>query len=172
MLRISYPRAHLACCLGLAAIVTVLVSAASSRRAEAVTLINPVASPAAKAASDGLITEVRHGGGGHGGHFSGFRGGFHAARIGGLHAAPAYSGHRRIGTYPYGGYRYVGHPYVRRHHHFYRRYYGGFYSSYYPYYYAYPRYHRCRIIWTYYGPRRVCHWHRWYRWGYSYPYYW
>ena len=38
-------------------------------------------------------------------------------------------------------------------------------ADYYPYY-NYPR--RCRVIWTYYGPRRVCRWHRWH-----YPYrYW
>ncbi len=33
-------------------------------------------------------------------------------------------------------------------------------------YYAYPRYyHRCRIVWTYYGPRKICrypHWRRHY----------
>lgn len=57
-----------------------------------------------------------------------------------------------IGIYrPHYGYR-----------HFHRRYY---YGGYYPYYH-YPR--RCRVIWTYYGPRRVCRWHRWH-----YPYrYW
>ena len=38
--------------------------------------------------------------------------------------------------------------------HFHRRYYGGYYP-----YYHYPR--RCRIIWTYYGPHRICRWHRW-----------
>ncbi|MGY3405743.1 hypothetical protein ACVWZV_001856 [Bradyrhizobium sp. GM5.1] len=37
---------------------------------------------------------------------------------------------------------------------FHRRYYGGYYP-----YYSHPR--RCRVIWTYYGPRRVCRWHRW-----------
>lgn len=46
--------------------------------------------------------------------------------------------------------------------HFHRRYY---YYGYYPYYH-YPR--RCRVTWTYYGPRRICRWHRWH-----YPYrYW
>ena len=29
-----------------------------------------------------------------------------------------------------------------------------FHGGYYPGYYAY--HHRCRIVWTYYGPRRVC----------------
>ena len=51
----------------------------------------------------------------------------------------------------------------RRHVHHHRRF---FYGGYYPYYATY--YPRCRIIYTYYGPRRVCgyrHWHhrRWYR---------
>ncbi len=42
---------------------------------------------------------------------------------------------------------------------------GAYYGGYYPYYH-YPR--RCRVIWTYYGPRRICRWHRWH-----YPYrYW
>lgn len=183
MLRIS--RLHLVRWLGLAAIVTLSVSAASTHSAEALSLINPAASPAAKAASDGMITRVRHGGGGggfhgggrlgggggfRGGHIGGFGGGggFRAARIGGFRAAPAYYG-GRIGGYRHGGYRFAARPLVYRHRHFNRRYYGG----YYPYYYGSPYYHRCRIIWTYYGPRRICRWHHWrgwHRWGY--PFYW
>jgi hypothetical protein len=42
----------------------------------------------------------------------------------------------------------------RFHHH--RRFYGGGY--YYP---AYYHHRRCRVIWTYYGPRRICRWHHW-----------
>jgi hypothetical protein len=149
--------------LGLAAVATLMLSAGTARRAEAMTPINPTALPAAKAASDDLVTQVRHGGGGHGGggHFhggggGGFRGG--GGHFGGLHgggfhgggfrAAPAFHG----GGIRYGGVRHYGgggfHRYgiYRPHYgyrHFHRRYY---YGGYYPYYH-YPR--RCRIIWTY-----------------------
>jgi hypothetical protein len=164
-------------------VVTLILSAAPTRRAEALTLINPAAAPTAKAASDGMITEIRHGGGGRGGggfHGGGFRGGgahfggggfrgggFHAGRIGGFRGGPVYRGHVagfRYGGYRYGGYRYAGRPYFHRRHYFHRRFYGG----YYPYYYL--RFHRCRTVWTYYGPRRICRWRHWYPW--SLPYYW
>ena len=46
---------------------------------------------------------------------------------------------------PYHGYRFA---HFRHHRRF-------FHGGYYPYY-----HHRCRIVWTHYGPRRVC-WHRW-----------
>ena len=156
--------------LGIAA-ATLMLSAGTAQRAEALTLINPATSPATKAATDDLVTQVRHGGGGHGGgghfHGGGFRGGgFHGAHIGGFRAAPAFHG----GGYRYGGFRHYG---GYRHHGFYRPYYGHrhfhrryYYGGYYPYYH-HPR--RCRIIWTYYGPRRICRWHRWH---YPYRYYW
>lgn len=146
--------------LGLVAVATLILSSGIARRAEAMTPINPTALPAAQAASDDMMIQVR-GGGGHGGFHGGFHGGghfggFHAGgmRYGGFHHFGGY--HRHWGGYyrPYYGYR-----------HFHRRYY---YGGYYPYYsyYHYPR--RCRIIWTYYGPRRVCRWHHWH-----YPYrYW
>jgi hypothetical protein len=169
MLRVFGPGASLIRCLGLAAVATLVLSAATARRTDALTLINPASSPAAKAATDGMITAVRHGGGGfHGGgaHVSGFRGGGHVGHIGGFRAAPV--GH--IGGYRHGGYRYgavhryggyAGYPRFYRHHHIHRRvYYGGYYPAYYPRYY-HPR--RCRIVWTYYGPRRVCRWHHWHR---------
>jgi hypothetical protein len=169
--------------LGLAAVATLMLSAGTARRAEAMTPINPTALPAAKSASDDMITQVRHGGGGggHGGGFhggGGFRGGggfhgggaFHGGgghiggfRGGGFHgggfrAAPAFhgGGYRYGGIHHYGGYhRYGGYrPHYYGHRHFHRRYYGGYYP-----YYSHPR--RCRVIWTYYGPRRVCRWHRW-----------
>jgi hypothetical protein len=183
MLRIVVRRVSVTSLLGLAAVATLMLSAGPVRRAEALTLINPATLPAAKAASDDLITQVRHGGGGGGhgggfragggfrgggfhgggGHFGGFRsGGFRAAPIGGFRAAPVYRAH--FGGYRYGGYRRYGGYYGYRH--FHRRYY---YGGYYPYY-SYPR--RCRIIWTYYGPRRVCRWHHWHRWGYPYRMYW
>ncbi|HEV2154227.1 hypothetical protein [Bradyrhizobium sp.] len=161
MLRTSGLRASPIRLLGLAAVATLMLSAGTAHRAEAMTPINPTALPAAKAASEDLITQVRHGGGGgHGGGFHGggaHFGGFHG---GGFRAAPAFHG----GGYRYGGFRHYGgggfHRYgiYRPHYgyrHFHRRYY---YGGYYPYY-SYPR--RCRVIWTYYGPRRICRWHRW-----------
>ena len=58
--------------LGIAAAATLMLSAGTARRAEALTLINPATSPATKAATDDLVTQVRHGGpGGHGGGFHG-----------------------------------------------------------------------------------------------------
>lgn len=176
MLRILDPRTSPLRLLGLAAMATLMLMAGTARRAEAMTPINPTALPAAKAAGDGMITRVRfgggHGGGGHGGgfhgggfhggggHFGGFHGGgFHG---GGFRAAPAFHG----GGYRYGGFhRFGGYGGYHRHwgyrpyygyRHFHRRYYGGYYP-----YYHYPR--RCRIIWTYYGPRRICRWHHPYR---------
>jgi len=177
MLRILDLKASPMRLLGIAAATTLMLSAGSARRAEALTLINPATSPATKAAADDLVTQVRHGGGGHGGHGGGFHGGgfrggghfggFHGRGFhgGGFRAAPAFHG----GGYRYGGFRHYGgyHRYgiYRPHYgyrHFHRRYY---YGGYYPYYH-YPR--RCRIIWPYYGPRRVCRWPRWH-----YPYrYW
>ncbi|MBR0960493.1 hypothetical protein [Bradyrhizobium japonicum] len=169
---------------GIAAAATLMLSAGTARRAEALSLINPATSPATKAATADLVTQVRyggghggHGGGGHfhgggfrgggfhgGGHIGGFRGGgFHG---GGFRAAPAFH-HSHVGGYRYGGVRHSGYGGYHRHwgyhrphygyRHFHRRYY---YGGYYPYY-NYPR--RCRIIWTYYGPRRVCRWHYPYR---------
>jgi hypothetical protein len=186
MLRVLDARTSSIRLLGLAAVATLMLSAGTAQRAEAMTPINPTPLPAAKAASDDMITQVRHGGGGGGhgggfhggggfrgggfhgggGHIGGFRGGgFRGGHIGGFRAAPAFHG----GGYRYGGFRHYGgfHRYgiYRPHYgyrHFHRRYY---YGGYYPYYH-YPR--RCRVIWTYYGPRRVCRWHRWH-----YPYrYW
>lgn len=155
--------------LGLAAAATLVLSAGTARRAEALTLINPATSPTTKAAADDLVTQVRHGGGRHIGGFHG--GGFRGGHIGGFRAAPAFR-HGHVGGYRYGGFRHGGYGGYHRHwghhrphygyRHFHRRYYVG---GYYPYYH-YPR--RCRIVWTYYGPRRVCHWPRW-----QYPYrYW
>ncbi|WIW46684.1 hypothetical protein ML401_00765 [Bradyrhizobium sp. 62B] len=182
MLRIMGLRASPMRLLGIAAAATLMLSAGTARRAEALNLINPATSPATKAAGDDLVTQVRHGGGGHGGgghfhggggfrggggHIGGFRGGgFHGAHIGGIRAAPAFhgGGYRYGGVHRYGGFHRYGiyRPHYG-HRHFHRRYYVG---GYYPYYH-HPR--RCRIIWTYYGPRRVCRWHRWHH---PYRYYW
>jgi hypothetical protein len=106
-------------------------------------LITPSSSPSAKQASEGLTTEVRHGGGGwHGG-------GGHWHGGGGWHHGGGWHG---------GGFH------VARFHH--RHFYGGYYPAYYGGYYYHPA---CRIVWTYYGPRRICGYHhwwhrRWHRW--------
>ena len=138
-------------CLSLAAAAMLALSAAGSQRAEALSLINPGAVPAAKYASNGLTTEVR-GGHGHGGHGGAFRGG--GFRSGG---AAGFRG---------GGFRQGGSGIRHHRHHFHRHFY------YAPSYYYYP--HRyCRIVWTYYGPRKICryrpwwhhrHYHRHHRW--------
>ena len=163
--------------LALVAVAALTLSGVTVRRAEAMTPINPTALPVTKTASDDMITQVRfggHGGGGHGGggHFGGGHfGGGHVGggHFGGFHAAPAFhGGGMRYGGIHYGGFhRHWGGGYYRPYYgyrHFHRRYY---YGGYYPYYH-YPR--RCRIIWTYYGPRRICHWHHWHRWHYPYRY--
>jgi len=175
MQRIVDRRAGVLRLLGLAATAALMLVAAPARRAEALTLINPASSSVAKSATDGMITEVRHGGGGGGhmggghmggghmgggGHIGGgHMGGFRAAHIGGGGFRAAHiGGYRYGGMHRYGGYRHYGGYYHRPYYgyrHFHRRHY---YGGYYPYYH-HPR--RCRIIWTHYGPRRVCHWHRW-----------
>jgi hypothetical protein len=162
MTRSSDPRRGLVRCLGLAASVVLMLVVAPHRPAAAMSLITPQALPQADAASEGLITEVRGGhGGGHGGgfHGGGFHGGgghaFHGGggfHGGGFRAAPAFHG----GGFHHGGFHHGG-GFRFAHHH--RHFYGGYYPAYYPSYYYYPR--RCRIIYTHYGPRRVCHrWHR------------
>jgi hypothetical protein len=115
----------------------------------------------------GFTTEVRggHGGGGgfhrgggfHGGavfHGGGYRSGAAVHRGGGYRSAHVFRG----GGYRYSGTRYGGYRFAHRHHHFHRHFYYG------PSYYDYPYYshhRRCRVIWTYYGPRRVCHFRHW-----------
>jgi hypothetical protein len=176
MLKIPDSGRGLVRCLGLAAGALLLLSAAASERAEALSLVNPGAVPTAKYVSDGLTTEVRggHGGGGGGGHGGGgfrggggggFRGGggaaFHASgiRSGGavFHGGGYRSGAAVFhgGGYRYSGIRYGGQRFAHRHH---RRFFYG--PSYYDYPY-YSHYRRCRVIWTYHGPRRVCHFRHW-----------
>jgi hypothetical protein len=155
MMKIPDPRRGLVRCsvraLGLAAAAMLVLSAAPDRRAEALSLINPGAAPAAKMASDALTTEVRggHGGGGHGGGGGGYHGGgaFHGAAI---HAG----GFRTAHVFHNGGFRHGGFAFRHHRRHFF---YG---ASYYDYPYYYP-YRRCHIVWTYYGPRRVCHYRHW-----------
>jgi hypothetical protein len=151
MMNLSNLRSRLAQSMGVAAVAMLMLSA--TQRAEALSPIKPAASPIAQHAADALVTEVRggggHGGGGHGGGHGGGGhggGGFHG---GGLHGGGFHGGgfHRGGGAHGFGGYR----------HHFGRGFYG-----YEPGYYA-PR--RCRVIFTHYGPRRICrhHWHRHWR---------
>jgi hypothetical protein len=150
---------RLAGCFGLVAAAMLMLSATPSERAAATSLINPAAVPSAKHVSEGLMIEV-HGRGGGGG---GFRGGaVHFRGGGGYRAGSVFRGGGvRYGAYRASGYRYGGYRIAHRQHFHHRR----FYGSYYPYYssYYYPR-HRCRVIWTYHGPRRVCHWHHRHRW--------
>jgi len=163
MTRVSISTPGFARSLCLAAAAVLALSAMQSQRAEAMSPINPGFAPPAKSAADDLMIQVRGGrGGGHGGgHMGGGHiggGHFGAARIGGGGWHGARVAH--IGGYRYGGFRhYGGHRFAHFHH---RRFYGGFYP-----YTSYPYYHRrCRIVWTYHGPRRVCwhrHWHRWHR---------
>jgi hypothetical protein len=190
---ISDPGRGLVRCLGVTAAALFAFAAASQQRAEALSLASPGAAPSAKFATDGLATEVRHGGHGGGGggfrggggggfrgggfhgggfrgggaafHGGGFRGGGVAIHRGGFRAAPVFRG----GGYRY-GYRHVYHrPHFHHRHHFHRRFYAPRYYSY-PYYYGY-RHRYCRVIWTYYGPRKICKYRPWWRhryYGYRY----
>lgn len=132
-----------------------------------------------------------HGGGFRGGgaafHGGGFRGGaihgggFRAAPVfrgGGFRAAPVFrgGGFRAAPVFHGGGYR---HGYRRAYHrphfyhhrrHFHRRVY--FAPAYYgyPYYYGY-RHRYCRVIWTYYGPRKICRYRPWHRHHWRHRYY-
>jgi hypothetical protein len=151
-----------------------LLMLAPAQRAQALSLASPGAVPlSAKYVSDGLI-EVRggHGGGGHGGGFhGGGGGGFHGGGGGGFHGGGGRAFHGGGFRGFHGGIHrggFVGRPHVWAGHrvhwrgrHFVRpRFYGG----YYPYSYG----PRCRVILTYYGPRRICRYrpwvHRHYRW--------
>jgi hypothetical protein len=143
---------------GMIAAAMLVLMLVPAQRAQALSLASPgAAALSAKFVSDGLI-EVRggggghgggghggggHGGGGHGGGFHGGGGGFHGGGFHGFHGGFVGRPHGFIG--------HRGH--FRGRHFFGPRFYGG----YYPYYYG----PRCRVIWTYYGPRRVCRWHHW-----------
>jgi hypothetical protein len=165
MIKLADPGRGLGRCfarsLGLAAAEMLILSAAPDQRAEALSLINPGMAPATKHVSDGLTTEVRGGHGGHGGghgggghhgggaafHGGGFRSGGAAFHGGGFRGGHVFHG---------GGFRHSG--FAFRHHfhrhHFHRHFY------YAPSYYYYP--HRyCRVVWTYYGPRKICRYRPW-----------
>src|SRR5213592_413989 len=189
---ISDPGRGLVRRLGVTAAALLAFAAASQQRAEALSLASPGTAPSAKFATDDLTTEVRHGGHGGGGgfrggggggfrgggcggfrgggfhgggfrgggaafHGGGFRGGGMAIHRGGFRAALVFRG----GGMRY-GYRHVYHrPHFYHRHHFHRRFYASRYYSY-PYYYGY-RHRYCRVIWTYYGPRKICRYRPWYR---------
>src|SRR5450631_2206522 len=169
MIKILDPRAGLVRCLGLAAAAVLVLSAAPSQRAQALSLINPGAVPSAKYLSEGLTTEVRggHGGGGGGGHMGGGGGGGHMGggggghfggggmHMGGMHVGHGGGGFSRPAFY--GGHHFGGNRFAFHRHHFHHRFYAPvYYGSYY-----YP-YRHCRTIWTSYGPRRICHYRHWY----------
>jgi hypothetical protein len=152
MMKISIPRRGLVGRLGLAAVTALTLSAVSGGRADALSLINAAGAPAAKHASGGLTTEVRgHGGGGHGGGHGGFHGGggfrgaaihggsFHGGRA--FHGGPVFHGAR----FHHRGFAFRPHRF--HHRHFYVR---SYYAD--PY---------CRVIWTSYGPRRICNYRHW-----------
>jgi hypothetical protein len=150
-------------CFSLAATATLMLAAMPDHAASAMSLMTPQALPSAQHDANGLVTEVHgggHGGGGHGGGFHG--GGFHGGGFhsGGFHSGGFHGGGFHHGGFHGGGFHHGGFGFAHHRH---------FYGGYYPYYsgYSYPYYHRCRTIWTSYGPRRVCgyrHWHRWHRW--------
>ena len=187
--------------LGVTAAALLAFAAASQQRAEALSLASPGTAPVAKFATDDLTTEVRHGGHGGGGgfrggggggfrggggggfrgggfhgggfrgggaafHGGGFRGGGFAVHRGGFRAAPVFRG----GGMRY-GYRHVYHrPHFHHRHHFHRRFYAPRYYGYPGYYHGY-RHRYCRVIWTYYGPRKICRYRPWYRHHYRVRYY-
>jgi hypothetical protein len=170
MTRISISTPGFVRSLWLDAAAVVALSAVPIERAAAMSPINPGIAPSAQSTTDGLAIQVRGGhGGGGGGHFGGGGGHFGGGHIGGGHIGGGHFGAggwhggggwhgARVGHF--GGYHYGGfHRGYRFAHFHHRRFYGGYYPYYYPYY-----HHHCRIVWTYYGPRRVCwhrHWHHW-----------
>jgi hypothetical protein len=198
---ISDPGRGLVRRLGVTAAALFAFAAASHQRAEALSLASPGTAPSARFATDDLTTEVRHGGHGGGGggfrggggggfrggggggfrgggfhgggfrgggaafHGGGFRGGGVAIHRGGFRAAPVFRG----GGMRY-GYRHVYHrPHFHHRHHFHRRFYAPSYYGY-PYYHGY-RNRYCRVIWTYYGPRKICRYRPWHRHHWRHRYY-
>ncbi len=200
MMMISRTARGLARRAGMMAIAALAVTAVSHDRAEALSLTSPAALPSAKHASDGMTIEVRgghHGGGGFrgggggfrgggfhggggvrgfhgGGGFRGFHGGglraAHVHRGGGFRAAPIYrgGGYHRFGGH--GVHRHAYHrPVFHRRHFHHRRHFAPAYYGYYPRYYR--PYRACRVVWTYWGPRRICrppYWHRHHHWNVRY----
>jgi hypothetical protein len=154
---IRYLLSHALQLFALAAVALLPLSAITSERAEALSLINPGAVAAKKVAANDAMIEVHGGhgggGGGHGGGHGGFGGGGTAAHGAAFHAGPAFVG---------GGWH-GGHGFARRHH-VRRVFIGGVWYDYpyyddYPYYYEYPGYYPppgCRIVVTSHGPQQIC----------------
>ncbi len=165
--------------MSVAGAVLLMVSTATTQRAEALSPVNPGAF-ANKASANATIIEVRggHGGGGGGGGGGGHgvSGGGHGVSGGGhgvsgagvpsgsFSAGPAIaSGGTRVGTFA-GRSAFVGHGFHHRFRHHHGFFVGGIYYDDYPYYYDYPYIDYpaviavpgCRIIPTIYGPRPVC----------------
>jgi hypothetical protein len=112
----------------------------------------------------GHVGATFHGGGGFRGpvvHSGGFRSVAPAFRSGGFRSSGLRAGVRAAPAFHGGGLRYGGQRYGGYRRHFHRGYaYGpAYYDE--PSYYYYPR--QCRIVWTYHGPRRVCHYRHWHR---------
>jgi hypothetical protein len=165
MMQITNLGRRLAQSLGIAAAALLMMSAA--QRAEALSPIDPAASPVAKYVSDALTTQVRGGhgggggggghGGGGGGHFGG--GGGHFGGGGGFHGGGAVFHGGGIRAFHGGGFHRGGGVIFRHHRHF-----GPGFYGYGPTYYYGPR-RFCRIVWTHHRPRRICRYHRWnHRW--------
>jgi hypothetical protein len=185
MIKIPDRKRHVLRRWSLAAAAMVVLSIVSSLRVEALPLIGHGATPPAKSPIEG-VTEVRWNGGGHGGgggrvggghvgatfhggggfrgpvvHSGGFRSVAPAFRSGGFRSSGLRAGVRAAPAFHGGGLRYGGQRYGGYRRHFHRGYaYGpAYYDE--PSYYYYPR--QCRIVWTYHGPRRVCHYRHWHR---------
>jgi hypothetical protein len=158
---IRYLLSHALQLFALAAVALLPLSAITSERAEALSLINPGAVAAKKVAANDAMIEVHGGhgggGGGHGGGHGGFGGGGTAAHGAAFHAGPAFV---------CGGWH-GGHGFARRHH-VRRVFIGGVWYDYpyyddYPYYYEYPGYYPppgCRIVVTSHGPQQIICNHR------------
>lgn len=113
--------------LGLMAVAAAIAIAAPVQRAEALSLITPAGVGTAKHASENFVIEVRRGGGGfRGGGFRG--GGFHGGRHFHRHHFHRHHFHHR--RHFHRPRFFVGAPVI------------------------YPR--RCRIVWTDFGPRKIC----------------
>jgi hypothetical protein len=140
-------------------IVAALLLMSVTQRAEALSPISPGSSPAVTIASDTLVpVHGGHGGGGHMGGGGGHWGGGHMGGGGVFHGGGAFHGGW------HGGGVHIGAPIF--HHHFVRRFYGyapGYYADYYAEPYGY-----CPLVWTPYGPHRICHYrpwhHHWHHW--------
>ena len=162
--------------LGFAAAAIFVLVASSQQRAEALSLASPGTAPSTKAASDGsmiqfaAVTAVEAAMVAAGSMAEVVASTVVASTVVASTAEAfmaAVSAPRRAfhgggyRAFHYGGYR---HAYYRPHFHHRAHFHRRFYYA--PSYYAYP-YRYCRVVWTYYGPHRICH-RSWYRHHYRY----